>query len=181
MNFVFNTVYDMDALTVMARAVRKTTHKKRSKRSHIFGLIVIAVAAVVVAVSVMADKFSFNMFITALAAVVMLMALVFEDRLNAYFSSKRMIKGSEKAVVTFNDDNYISSTEVGTTEFKYDIIEAPKIILRRQVMNLRHYIENPALLHENRLPPRSLLIPAQKSGITHRNYQVAVSRVTDRE
>ncbi|MBR5311695.1 MAG: hypothetical protein IKU40_02305 [Clostridia bacterium] len=36
-------------------------------------------------------------------------------------------------------------------------------------MNLRHYIENPALLHENRLPPRSLLIPAQKSGITHRN------------
>lgn len=37
-------------------------------------------------------------------------------------------------------------------------------------MNLRHYIENPALLHENRLPPRSLLIPAQKSGITHRNY-----------
>ncbi len=37
-------------------------------------------------------------------------------------------------------------------------------------MNLRHYIENPALLHENTLPPRSLLIPAQKSGITHRNY-----------
>ena len=124
MNFVFNTVYDMDALTVMARAVRKTTHKKRSKRSHIFGLIIIAVAAVVVAVSVMADKFSFNTFITALAAVVMLMALIYEDRLNAYFASKRMIKGSEKAVVTFNDDNYISSTEVGTTEFKYDIIEA---------------------------------------------------------
>ena len=53
MNFVFNTVYDMDALTAMARAVRKTSHKKRSKRSHIFGLILIAVAAVIVAVSVM--------------------------------------------------------------------------------------------------------------------------------
>ncbi len=37
-------------------------------------------------------------------------------------------------------------------------------------MNLRSYIENPSRLHENRLPARSLLIPAQKRGITHRNY-----------
>jgi len=37
-------------------------------------------------------------------------------------------------------------------------------------MKLKHYIENPTLLHENRLPPRSLLIPAQQKGITHRNY-----------
>lgn len=44
-------------------------------------------------------------------------------------------------------------------------------------MNLRYYIENPSLLHENRLPPRSLLIPAQKSGITHRNY-TASDRIT---
>ena len=36
-------------------------------------------------------------------------------------------------------------------------------------MKLKHYIENPTLLHENRLPPRSLLIPAQQKGITHRN------------
>ena len=99
MDFVFNTVYDMDALTVMARAVRKTTHQKRSKRSHIFGLAVIALAVIIVAVSIMMDKVSFNTFITALAAVVMLMALIYEDRLNAYFASKRMIKGSEKGTV----------------------------------------------------------------------------------
>ena len=123
MNFVFNTVYDMDALTAMARAVRKTSHKKRSKRSRIFGLILIAVAAVIVAVSVMADKFSFNTFITALAAIVMLMAILFEDRLNALIASKRMIKGSEKGVVTFGEDNFVSATDIGTTEFKYNIIE----------------------------------------------------------
>lgn len=124
MNFAFNTVYDMDALTAMARAVRKTTHKKRSKRSHILGLIVIALAVLFVVISVMADKFTFNTFITAIAGTVMLMALIFEDRLNAFIASKRMIKGSEKGVVTFNDDNYVSATEVGTTEFKYNIIEA---------------------------------------------------------
>ena len=124
MNFVFNTVYDMDSLTAMARAVRKTTHKKRSKRSHIFGIIVVALAVLLVAVSVLADKFSFNTFVTALAGIIIIMALIFEDRLNAYIALKRMIKGSEKGVVTFNDDNYVSSTEVGTTEFKYKNIEA---------------------------------------------------------
>jgi len=37
-------------------------------------------------------------------------------------------------------------------------------------MNLKQYIENPGCLGEHRLPARSLLIPAQKSGVTHRNY-----------
>lgn len=124
MNFVFNTVYDMDALTAMARAVRKTTHKKRSKRSHIFGTVVVALAILMVAVSVAADKFSFNTFITALAGIIIIMALIFEDRLNAFIASKRMLKGSERGTVTFNDDNYVSATEVGTTEFKYKSIEA---------------------------------------------------------
>jgi len=45
------------------------------------------------------------------------------------------------------------------------------------IMNLKKYIENPSLLHENRLPPRSLLIPAQKSDVTHRNY-TASDRIT---
>jgi len=124
MNFVFNTVYDMDALTAMARAVRKTTHKKHSKRSHIFGFIVVALAALLVAVSVAADKFSFNTFITALAGIIILMALIFEDRMNAFIASKRMLKGSERGTVAFNEDNYVSATDVGTTEFKYKSIEA---------------------------------------------------------
>ena len=124
MNFVFNTVYDMDALTVMARAVRKTTHKKRSKRSHILGLILIVLAVFIVAVSIKADKFSFNTFITALAAIVMFMALLFEDRLNGWIASKRILKGAEKGTVTFSEDSYISQTDIGTTEFKYSTIEA---------------------------------------------------------
>ena len=124
MNFVFNTVYDMDALTAMARAVRKTTHKKHSSRSHKFGWIVIIIAVLFVALSVITDKFGANTVFTAVAALVMLAALIWEDRLNAFFASKRMMKGSEKGVVTFYDDNYVSETEIGTTEFKYNVIEA---------------------------------------------------------
>ncbi|HJA91589.1 MAG TPA: hypothetical protein H9717_00445 [Candidatus Eisenbergiella merdipullorum] len=36
-------------------------------------------------------------------------------------------------------------------------------------MNLRHYLENQKLLSENRLPSRSLLLPAKKRGVTHVN------------
>ena len=37
-------------------------------------------------------------------------------------------------------------------------------------MNERSYIENQNMLSEHRLPARTLLIPAQKRGITHKNY-----------
>ncbi|MBR2948781.1 MAG: hypothetical protein IKC46_02845 [Lachnospiraceae bacterium] len=36
-------------------------------------------------------------------------------------------------------------------------------------MNLRHYLENQKLLSENRLPSRTLLLPADKRGVTHKN------------
>ena len=124
MNFVFNTVYDMDALTAMAKAVRKTTHSKHSKRSHKFGWIVIIIAVLFIIASVLTDNFGANTVFTGIAAVVMLAALVWEDRLNGFISSKRIMKGAEKGVVTFNEENYISETDVGTTEFKYSVIEA---------------------------------------------------------
>ena len=124
MNFAFETVYDMDALTAMAKAVRKTTHKKHSKRSRIFGIIIILLAVFLLALSIAEKDFTFNTFIIILAATVILLALIFEDRLNAFIANKRMMKGMEKANVVFNDDSYISATELGTTEFKYSIVEA---------------------------------------------------------
>ena len=45
MEFIFETTYDKEALTVMARALRKTVRKKKSRRSHIFGWIVAALGA----------------------------------------------------------------------------------------------------------------------------------------
>lgn len=36
-------------------------------------------------------------------------------------------------------------------------------------MNLRHYLENQKMLSENRLPSRSLLLPADKRSVTHKN------------
>ena len=44
MGFQFETAYDQEAVTIMAKAIRKTARKKRSRRSHIFGIIVIIFA-----------------------------------------------------------------------------------------------------------------------------------------
>ena len=44
MKFTFETEYNQKALSVMAKCIRKTARAKHSKRSHVFGWIVIALA-----------------------------------------------------------------------------------------------------------------------------------------
>ena len=44
MEFTFETVYNQKAVTAMARALRKTLRKKKSRRSHIFGWIILVIA-----------------------------------------------------------------------------------------------------------------------------------------
>ena len=126
MKFTFETEYNQKALAVMAKCIRKTARAKHSKRSHIFGWIVIALALMLSFTSG-DDGFviTFKTVITWVAAAVMLIVLLFEDKINGYFARKRMLKGTEKSVATFgaeNPDMFISQTEVGKTEFNYDKI-----------------------------------------------------------
>ncbi len=126
MKFTFETEYNQKALSVMAKCIRKTARAKHSKRSHIFGWIVIALA-LLLSFSSGDEGFTitFRVVITWLAAAVMLTVLLFEDKINGYFAKKRMLKGTEKAVATFDTeipDIFVSQTEVGKSEFNYDKI-----------------------------------------------------------
>lgn len=121
MEFTFDTTYDQEALTAMARTLRKTVRKKRSRRSHIFGCIVF-VLALILALS--ASEFTFSTVITFLAALAIVVALLFEDQLNGYFAGKRALPGTEKATTVFTEENYTSSTAAGKTEWQYDNIGA---------------------------------------------------------
>lgn len=124
MEFAFETVYNQKTLTAMAKAVRKTTRAKHSKRGHTVGAVVIVLGLLLVAGDILNSDFEFKTFITLLAVVAMLVVLPFEDSLNAFIAGKRMIKGSEKANVVFSDENFVSATDVGTTEFPYSIIQS---------------------------------------------------------
>ena len=115
--FSFETDYDMNTFISMARALRMTIRKKHSKRSHIFGWGVVVLG---IAFIFLGDVRLLH--ITAIAAIAL--ALIFEDRLNAWVAMRRMLKGMEKVKSDFYEDRYVSATDIGTTEWHYDKIKA---------------------------------------------------------
>lgn len=121
MEFVFETDYDRKAMTAMAKGLRKTVRKKHSRRSHIFGWIVIALGLLL---SWPSEEVKASDVLVWAAIAVMLGALVFEDRLNGYFARKKMLPGTSHAKAIFTEDGYRSETQMGNTEWRYENITA---------------------------------------------------------
>ena len=120
MEFTFNTVYDQKAVTAMARGLRKTVRKKRSRRSHIFGWLVILL---ILLLTVPLDGgVEGRTIITWAAGAMILVALLFEDKLNAWLARRRMMAGTDRATSIFTEEHYCSETAAGTTQWRYDTI-----------------------------------------------------------
>lgn len=121
MEFTFETVYTQKAVTAMARTLRKTLRKKRSRRSHIFGWTVFVIA-VILTLPLGNREFAirFRTIITWIAALIILIALLFEDQINGYVARKRMLGGMDRAAAVFHDENYTTTTSIGKTVFPYD-------------------------------------------------------------
>lgn len=119
MKFTFETHYNAKTMTIMAKALRKTIRKKHSRRSHIFGWLVIALGALFIFIEPTLD---FRTILTLAAVLILFAVLILEDRLNGFVAEKRLLAGTEKAVATFSENSYISTTELGKTEWGYDKI-----------------------------------------------------------
>ena len=121
MEFTFETTYDQKTVTAMATVLRKTIRKKRSRRSHIFGWIIV-VLAILLTLPFRGKEFAINIrtVITWIAGLVILAALFFEDSINGYVARRRMLAGMDKAITVFNAESYITATDIGKTEFPYD-------------------------------------------------------------
>jgi len=123
MEFKFETAYDQKAVTAMAKVIRKTARKKRSRRSHIFGIIVIILALFMTLP--LGDKefvLDLKTTVTWIVAAILFFTLLFEDKINGYVARKRMLPGLDKATVTFHADGYHSETKIGSSDFKYETI-----------------------------------------------------------
>lgn len=120
MEFIFETVYDQKAVSAMAKALRKTLRKKRSRRSHIFGWIVV-ILALLLTLPIGDRELVINSrtIITWIATAAIIIVFFFEDKLNAYIARKRMLAGSDQAKTVFGEENYCSESKVGKTEWPY--------------------------------------------------------------
>lgn len=123
-NFTFETTYNQKAMTTMARALRKTVRKKHSRRSHIFGWIITVLAVLLVLpIGEREVVFEFRTVITWAVIVIVVATLLFEDWINGYIARKRMLPGTAFALCAFGEDDYVSETKAGKTEWKYENIE----------------------------------------------------------
>lgn len=120
MEFIIETIYNQESITAMAKAMRKTVRRKRNKRTRIAGWIII-ILALLLTIPSKDEEFVLeaNMIVTWIVVLIMGLVILFEDKINAYIAKKRMIKGTEKAVTAFNEENYISTTDMGKTEWHY--------------------------------------------------------------
>ena len=124
MEYSFKTVYDTEALTAMTRALRKTIRRKRSRRSHIFGWIIVVLVALLSLPHGEAYHIDAQRIVTWLAAAAIVVTFLFEDKLNASIAKKRMLPGLLSSTATFAPEGYSSVTEMGSSEFSYDNILA---------------------------------------------------------
>lgn len=125
MEFVFTTDYDKKAFKAMAKGLRKTVRKTKSKRSHIFGWFVFLLGLLLTIVTLLGDReIGINIVVTWIAMAVIVLALFFEDGMNAYIGRKQLMPGMEQARATFTEDGVVSETQVGTTSFSYNNITA---------------------------------------------------------
>ena len=121
MEFVFETVYDQQAVTAMARALRKTVRKKHSRRSHIVGWVLVVLA---LALSFATGENGFAVtgktVFTWLVVLIMVVTLIWEDAINGYFARKRALPGTEHTSTTFDAEGYFSSNAAGDTRWNYE-------------------------------------------------------------
>lgn len=123
MEFTFDMVYNQKALTAMAKSVRKTARAEHSKRSHIFGVVIAVIAAFLAVYDFVKAEVDLGTYITIAAIAILIIALIFEDSINAYFAGKRAMKGTQNVKVIFKDEEYESITSVGTTQWSYDNVQ----------------------------------------------------------
>lgn len=120
MGIQFETEYSMETLTAMARGLRKTVRKKRSRRVHIFAAVVILLELfLLIATAVSGEPFGAGDVGTLIALGIVISASLFEDRMNAWIAKKNLLPGSELAVATFEEDGYLSVTGAAESKFFY--------------------------------------------------------------
>lgn len=120
MEFNFETTYDQKAFTAMAKTLRKTIRKKRNRRSHIFGWIVVALALLLTFGGENGFVPGVKSVVTLAVTAIMVVTLIWEDAINGYVALKRTLPGTDQSRCVFGEEGYYSETDMGKTQWSYE-------------------------------------------------------------
>lgn len=123
MEFHFETRYDQKGLTAMARALRKTIHKKWNRIGLILGWCVVVLAALLVAAErLLGEPWTLRDTKNSFVGVFLIAIMLTKNQINAFFAKKRMLPGTSSVKSVFREEGYTSITEAASTEFHYESV-----------------------------------------------------------
>lgn len=117
------TVYDQKALTAMARGLRKTVRRKRSRRSHVVGWVLVALALLFGVGDLILDP-GWEGWLDLAVAAVLLVILLTEDRVNGFLAGRKMLPGSREVEAVFTEQDYVTTVQNAQTRWSYESIRA---------------------------------------------------------
>ena len=125
--FTVKTTYDLKALTIMARALRKTLRKGRSIFNRIFAFAVIVALLFIVVGYFLIGEVAENLSTLAFDVgiiVLLLLIMLMEDTLSGWIAGKQMPPVARDGETTFEADSYTTTTAAVTSTWTYGQIVA---------------------------------------------------------
>ena len=124
MTFRFETDYDLETLTAMAKGIRRTVRKKRSCLVHIFAALVVLMEAFFLLMDLRKNALDVGDVLALIAVLAIIIVVRTEDRLNARTARARLLPGTEHASTVFDEDGYTVTTSVNKGRWQYKQIFA---------------------------------------------------------
>ena len=125
MTFEIHSDITNRSMTVAARAMRKVLRRKRSILWAVFGWSVFFINALLL-IPFDGEPFTLDAgtVISLLVEVMLLSVLLFQDRFNGMIACKNTLAGTKDYHVVFGEESYTVVTEVATSTFRYELIDA---------------------------------------------------------
>ena len=113
------------SMTIASRAMRRVLRRKRSIMWAIFGWSVFFINALLL-IPFDGEPFALDAgtVISLLVEVMLLSVLLFQDRFNGMIACKNTLAGTKDYHVVFGEESYTVVTEVTTSTFRYELIDA---------------------------------------------------------
>ena len=121
MEFRFETYYNYESLTAMAKALRKVLRRRKSTVMRIFSILVFLVGAYLTISTGLKNGFSFSLraILSYVALLLILATALWEDSINGFMAQKRVRPGTEEVIAVFGEDGYETSSEAEKYQWNY--------------------------------------------------------------